>query len=53
MFPEDQLETKYVTVEYKDGKPVSVRAGDPLRQVLAYYKPIGEVTSHRDPEPDR
>ncbi|MCP5197458.1 MAG: pseudouridine synthase [Gammaproteobacteria bacterium] len=31
-----------------DGQLVQVRAFGQRRRVLAYYKPIGEVTSHRD-----
>lgn len=33
-----------------DGKPVQVRAFGQKRRVLAYYKPVGEVTSRSDPE---
>jgi len=33
-----------------DGKPVQVRAFGQKRRVLAYYKPVGEVTSRNDPE---
>lgn len=33
-----------------DGKPVWVRADRPQRRVLAYYKPVGEMTTRRDPE---
>ena len=33
-----------------DGKPVLVRAFRQRRRVLAYYKPVGEVTTRRDPE---
>ena len=31
-----------------DGQPVQVRAFGQRRRVLAYYKPVGEVTSRRD-----
>ena len=33
-----------------DGRPVLVRALRPRRRVLAYYKPVGEVATRRDPE---
>ena len=33
-----------------DGKAVWVRADRPPRRVLAYYKPVGEMTTRRDPE---
>jgi len=33
-----------------DGKRVSVRADRQRRRVLAYYKPVGEMTSRHDPE---
>lgn len=33
-----------------DGKLVQVRAFGQKRRVLAYYKPVGEVTSRNDPE---
>ncbi len=33
-----------------DGKPVSARSERPARRVLAYYKPVGEMTTRRDPE---
>jgi 23S rRNA pseudouridine2605 synthase len=33
-----------------DGKPIQVRAFGQKRRVLAYYKPVGEVTSRSDPE---
>ncbi len=33
-----------------DGKRVSVRADRQRRRVLAYYKPVGEMTTRRDPE---
>jgi 23S rRNA pseudouridine2605 synthase len=33
-----------------DGKPVRSQVDKPKRQVLAYYKPVGEVTSRNDPE---
>jgi 23S rRNA pseudouridine2605 synthase len=33
-----------------DGKPVSLRTRAFERRVLAYYKPVGEVTSRHDPE---
>ncbi|HCK81901.1 MAG TPA: hypothetical protein DIC59_10625, partial [Candidatus Competibacteraceae bacterium] len=33
-----------------DGKAVWVRADRPQRRVLAYYKPVGEMTTRRDPE---
>ena len=32
-----------------DGKPVQVRAFRPRRRVLAYYKPVGEMTTRSDP----
>ena len=33
-----------------DGKRVSVRADRQRRRVLAYYKPVGEMTTRSDPE---
>ncbi len=33
-----------------DGHQIQVRAFGQRRRVLAYYKPVGEVTSHRDAE---
>lgn len=33
-----------------DGQPVRVRAFGQRRRVLAYYKPVGEVTSRSDPD---
>ena len=33
-----------------DGKPIQVRPFGQRRRVLAYYKPVGEMTSRRDPE---
>ena len=33
-----------------DGKPVQVRASRQRRRVLAYYKPVGEMTTRRDPD---
>lgn len=33
-----------------DGRQIQVRAFGQQRRVLAYYKPVGEVTSHRDAE---
>lgn len=33
-----------------DGKRIQVRAFGQKRRVLAYYKPVGEVTSRSDPE---
>lgn len=33
-----------------DGHQIQVRAFGQQRRVLAYYKPVGEVTSHRDAE---
>ena len=33
-----------------DGKPVQVRPFGQRRRVLAYYKPVGEMTSRHDPE---
>lgn len=33
-----------------DGEPLRLRAGPARRRVLAYYKPLGEVTSRNDPE---
>ncbi len=33
-----------------DGQRVQVRSSGQRRQVLAYYKPVGEVTSRSDPE---
>lgn len=33
-----------------DGKPIQVRPFGQRRRVLAYYKPVGELTSRHDPE---
>lgn len=33
-----------------DGKPVQARACRQQRRVLAYYKPVGEMTTRRDPD---
>jgi len=33
-----------------DGRPIQVRPFGQRRRVLAYYKPVGEVTSRHDPE---
>lgn len=33
-----------------DGKPLRIRPGEARRRVLAYNKPVGEVTSRRDDE---
>lgn len=33
-----------------DGRHIQVRAFGQRRRVLAYYKPVGQVTSHRDAE---
>ncbi len=33
-----------------DGQPIQVRPFGQRRRVLAYYKPVGEVTSRHDPE---
>jgi 23S rRNA pseudouridine2605 synthase len=33
-----------------DGQPVAIRPFGQKRRVLAYYKPVGEVTTRRDPE---
>ena len=33
-----------------DGRPVQVRPFGQRRRVLAYYKPVGEMTSRHDPE---
>jgi 23S rRNA pseudouridine2605 synthase len=35
---------------YLDGKPVRLLSHRPRRRVLAYYKPVGEVTSRNDPK---
>lgn len=33
-----------------DGKPVLLQADQPQRRVLAYYKPVGEMTTRHDPD---
>lgn len=33
-----------------DGRPLSEKKREPVQQTLIYYKPVGEVTTRRDPE---
>src|SRR5690625_5072149 len=33
-----------------DGRPLSEKKREPAQQALIYYKPVGEVTTRRDPE---